>query len=120
MLDLEIPDNWQNFYKERSDLAKNLHLKDFYQAGIIDETTPLKNVEFVALDFETTGLEASVDDIVSIGLVPFTLKGIQCSKAKHWIVRPKPPLEEDSVVIHHITHSDISDAQIYSVFWKMC
>lgn len=105
-----LPQNWQDFYQERSHSSQNLHLKHFYQAGIIAENTPLKALKFVALDFETTGLDASNDDIVSIGLVPFDLTGVHCNQAKHWIVHPKPPLEENSVVIHHITHSDISDA----------
>ncbi len=64
----------------------------------------------LALDFETTGLDASQHSIVSIGLVPFTLDGIQLSQAKHWVVRPKLPLHQTSVTIHGITHSDIDKA----------
>ncbi|MDP8052141.1 3'-5' exonuclease [Pasteurella atlantica] len=108
--DSQIPDNWQDYYQQQAQQVKNPLLKEFYQAGVIDENTPLKDVDFVALDFETTGLDATVDDIVSIGLIPFDLKSIYCNQAKHWIVRPKQELEEESVVIHGITHSDISDA----------
>lgn len=64
----------------------------------------------LAIDFETTGLDASQHSIVSIGLVPFTLDGIQLSQAKHWVVRPKLPLHQTSVTIHGITHSDIDEA----------
>ncbi|MDP8079342.1 3'-5' exonuclease [Phocoenobacter skyensis] len=108
--DDEIPDNWQDYYQTQAQQAQNTFLKQFYQAGIVDENTPIKEIDFVALDFETTGLDATVDDIVSIGLIPFNLKSIYCNQATHWIVRPKQELDEESVVIHGITHSDVFDA----------
>lgn len=108
--DNQIPSDWQTYYQEQSKKVSNPLLKQFYQAGVINENTPLKDVEFVAIDFETTGLDARVDDIISIGLIPFNIERIYCNQAKHWIVRPKQKLEEESIVIHGITHSDISDA----------
>ncbi|MBR0573510.1 MULTISPECIES: 3'-5' exonuclease [Pasteurellaceae] len=108
--DDQLPADWQDFYQQQAEQSKNPLLKQFYQAGIINGDTPLSDIEFVALDFETTGLDATVDDIVSIGLIPFDLKRIYCNQARHWIVRPKQELEEQSVVIHGITHSDIFNA----------
>ncbi|USD66426.1 3'-5' exonuclease [Vibrio sp. SCSIO 43136] len=102
--------NWVEILESRLVSAQDQRLKDFYQAGTPAKNTPVSNVEFVALDFETTGLDAEKDDIVSVGLVPFTLKRIYCRQAKHWIVQPNSPLEEESVVIHGITHSDILNA----------
>lgn len=64
----------------------------------------------VAIDFETTGLDSRQHSIVSIGLVPFTLGGIQLAGTRHWIVRPKLPLHQTSITIHGITHSDIDQA----------
>ncbi|RXJ73585.1 DNA polymerase III subunit epsilon [Veronia nyctiphanis] len=102
--------DWQLINKRLGQNAKDPRLKRFYQAGVIDGATNLSDVEFVALDFETTGLEPSQSDIVSIGLVPFTLSRIYCKQARHWIVNPRKPLGEESVVIHGITHSDIEEA----------
>jgi DNA polymerase-3 subunit epsilon len=64
----------------------------------------------IAMDFETTGLDPHQHSIVSLGLVPFTLDGIQLKDAKYWVVYPKLPLRQASVEIHGITHSDIDQA----------
>lgn len=88
---------------------QDVRLRKFFQAGVCDPDTTVDRVSFVALDFETTGLHPGRDDIVSIGLIPFTLSGISCSAAEYWILKPRQALE-DSVVIHGITHSDVHDA----------
>jgi DNA polymerase-3 subunit epsilon len=102
--------NWPEYYKSQQSKAKDERLRQFYQRGLVDPKTPLSQVPFVAVDFETTGLDPKKDGIISIGLVPFTLNRIQLSRATHWIVNPDRPLDEESVVIHGITHSDIIDA----------
>lgn len=90
--------------------ARDPRLQAFYQAGCPAADTPLGEVELVAVDFETTGLDVNQHSIVSIGLVPFTIHRIACRGARHWLVRPKLPLARESVTIHGITHSDVSQA----------
>ncbi|MGL5109758.1 MAG: 3'-5' exonuclease [Vibrio ordalii] len=102
--------DWVAKYTTMQSLAKHPLLKDFYSRPVVNGATPLNEIEFVALDFETTGLSAQQDDIITIGLVPFTLNRIYLNRAKHWVVRPRKALKEDSVVIHGITHNDILDA----------
>lgn len=102
--------DWTNKYANKHDLAKHTLLKAFYGKALVSGDTPLDEIEFVALDFETTGLHASTDDIITIGVVPFTLNRIFINRAQHWIVRPRQILKENSVVIHGITHNDILDA----------
>ena len=102
--------DWPAFYQEKASQSKNALLKNFYKLGVADPSTPISDIRFVALDFETTGLDAKKDDIISIGLVPFDLQRIYLSHARHWIVNPNRPLGKESVVIHGITHSDIVDA----------
>lgn len=46
---------------------------------MVSPDTPLAQVPLVAMDFETTGLNADRDDIVSIGLVPLSLQRIRLS-----------------------------------------
>ncbi|MDL2042925.1 hypothetical protein MT371_13300 [Vibrio parahaemolyticus] len=67
---------------------------------MVNGDTPLKEVPFVSVDFETTGLNAEEDAILTIGLVPFTIDRVQCSGSAHWIVNPNRELNEESVVIH--------------------
>ncbi|MDX1399372.1 MAG: exonuclease domain-containing protein, partial [Oceanospirillum sp.] len=101
---------WPERFRLLAEQAEHPLLKNFYEAGCVDPDTPLDQVSFVAMDFETTGLNPQKNGIVSIGLVPFTLRRIYCSQSQHWILDPGKPLNAESVVIHGITHSDIDDA----------
>ena len=102
--------NWPDTYRQGAEQAKDTRIRDFYDAGCPDATTPVRDVPLVALDFETTGLDVNKHSIVSIGLVPFTLDGIPLGQTRHWIVRPRLPLHKTSITIHGITHSDIEKA----------
>ncbi len=101
---------WPAYYNEQSKLANDLRLKSFFDAGVVDPRTPLSEVPFVALDFETTGLNPEENGIVSAGIVPFSLSRIRCKDANHFIVKPRQNLAAESVTIHGITHSDIQSA----------
>ncbi len=102
--------NWPLKYEIKKEKVKHPFLKSFYQNPIPDGSTPISDVEFIAMDFETTGLDSDKDEIITIGIVPFTLNRIYLNRAKHWTVRPRQKLDENSVVIHGITHSDIIHA----------
>jgi DNA polymerase III subunit epsilon len=102
--------NWSNIMTECLNKARDARLRDFYAAFVLEANLRIGEVPFVALDFETTGLNPITDDIVSIGLVPFDLRKIYCSRACHWLIHPRQPLAERSVVVHGITHSKISEA----------
>lgn len=101
---------WPEQYQALAKSARASVLKAFYEAGCASPETPVSDVSMVALDFETTGLEAEAHSIVSIGLVPFSLDAIQLGQAKHWVVRPRLPLHQTSVTFHGITHADINEA----------
>tara|TARA_R110001583_G_scaffold49303_4_gene154341 strand:- start:22920 stop:23636 length:717 start_codon:yes stop_codon:yes gene_type:complete len=102
--------NWQAFLQRQAAQSKDSRLRHFYQQGTYHNDTKLKDIEFVALDFETTGLDANKNSIISIGLVHFNLQRIYCRKVKSWYIDPQDILQADSVVIHGITHSDLNKA----------
>ncbi|WP_298939971.1 3'-5' exonuclease [uncultured Psychromonas sp.] len=102
--------NWNAYLQLQAQNCKDSRLKTFYKTGTYHDDTQLKEIEFVALDFETTGLDPKQNSIISIGLVPFTLNRIFCNQAKKWYVNPQDKLEEESVIIHGITHSDLKGA----------
>ncbi|GGX59734.1 3'-5' exonuclease [Saccharospirillum salsuginis] len=104
-----VPD-WSERFQELAAQARDERLRRFYQAGSVTPDTPLSDVPFVALDFETTGLNPNRHSIVSIGLVPFDLNRIRVRGSKHWIVKPRLPLHQRSITFHRITHSDIRSA----------
>ncbi|TMS81281.1 3'-5' exonuclease [Pseudoalteromonas sp. S554] len=102
--------NWNTRYAQLADDTQNNLLKEFYLSTFSDASASVKDIPFVALDFETTGLNSKTDDIVSVGLVPFTLARIYCKQSKHWVVQPRRNLSESSIVIHGITHNDVDNA----------
>lgn len=102
--------DWQYKYKAKQNVVKDPLLQQFYQTELPNPDTPMGEMTFVAMDFETTGLNADKDEIITIGLVPFTLNRVYLNRAKHWTVRPRQKLDENSIVIHGITHNDIMDA----------
>ncbi len=104
-----IPD-WPLLFRRRAEEVRHPLLQRYYGAGSPTGDTPVSDVSFVAMDFETTGLAPLSHDIVSIGLVPFSLRRIFCRQSRHWIINPARPLVNQSVVIHGITHSDVSEA----------
>jgi DNA polymerase-3 subunit epsilon len=106
----DTPLTWPERFEALAREAKDERLKRFYQAGCVSADTPMKDVPMVAVDFETTGLDANQHSIVSIGVVPFDLNSIQLSGARHWLVKPQLPLHQTSITIHGITHTDIDKA----------
>ncbi|BCN24276.1 3'-5' exonuclease [Vibrio alfacsensis] len=101
---------WAKLFQQLAAQAKDERLKRYYSTPITDGDTPLKDVSFVSIDFETTGLNAEEDAILTIGLVPFTIDRVQCLGSRHWIVNPNRELNEESVVIHGITDSEVRNA----------
>ncbi|SEF62547.1 3'-5' exonuclease [Marinobacterium lutimaris] len=102
--------DWARRFEELASQTRHPQLKAYYEAGAVAANTPIHQVPMIAMDFETTGIDASRDDIVSIGLVAMTLERIRLRDARHWILKPRTDLREESVVIHGITHSEVEAA----------
>ncbi|MGE0080837.1 MAG: exonuclease domain-containing protein [Thiohalomonadaceae bacterium] len=78
-------------------------LRDFLSVPFPDRNSDCRTVPFVAVDLETTGLDARRDEIVAVGLVQFTAAQIDLGSARHWLVTPTGAIPEASAVIHCIT-----------------
>lgn len=78
-------------------------LKDFLSVPFPALDTPLYQVPILAVDFETTGLDAKEDDLLSAGFVSMTQGQIPLSSCYHQIIKTSEQLEESNVIIHHIT-----------------
>lgn len=102
--------DWPAYFDQLAIKSQDHRLHRYYTGGLVSGDTAIVNTPMVAMDFETTGMNADTDEIVSIGLVPFSLHHIFCRESAHWLVKPKQALTEGSVVIHGITHSDINAA----------
>jgi DNA polymerase-3 subunit epsilon len=78
-------------------------LRAFLQVPFPSPGKDCRETEFVALDLETTGLNAARDEIISVGLVCMHGMRIDLSSARHRLVAPKQAIPETSAVIHQIT-----------------
>ncbi|HSP60421.1 MAG TPA: exonuclease domain-containing protein [Ornithinimicrobium sp.] len=64
--------------------------------------TPLDDVELLALDLETTGLQPSKHELLSFGLVPVRGGEVRLAGARHLPVRPRGDVG-DSATVHGLT-----------------
>ncbi len=91
--------------KRRLDLAQNdfePQLKTFFGHSLAAPETPLKNVECVILDFETSGLNASQDAILSVGMLTLKFPVLSLSSAQHYYVDTGHSVVPDTAIINHI------------------
>lgn len=84
-------------------------LADLAAAPVVDRQTPVEEVELLALDLETTGLDPRRHEVLSIGLVPVSGAGIHLEGARHWTVRPRGEVGE-SATVHGLTDDALADA----------
>lgn len=78
-------------------------LRDYLQHPVPSRKTDYREVEYVAVDLETTGLDPRKDHILSFGLVILKGVSIDLSSARHILVRTSLDIPEASAVIHQIT-----------------
>lgn len=101
---------WPEYFAQRAAAARAPLLARYFDAGTPAPHTPIGEVELVALDLETTGLDSRRHAIVSVGVVPFTLARVRLAERRYWVVRPSRQLSSESITLHRITHSEIAEA----------
>ncbi|HAR07332.1 MULTISPECIES: 3'-5' exonuclease [Halomonas] len=102
--------DWHDYLVARRQKSRQQALVDFFAGADLSPILPIQEAPLMALDLETTGLDPRRDEIVSIGLVPFSLSRIRLAERRYWVVRPHRTLNAESVTFHHITHADIQGA----------
>ena len=80
-------------------------LRDFLSVPFPNKETCFDQVPILAVDFETTGLHAKNDKLLSVGFVELQTGKIPLSSSYHEIIRSKGRLKADNVTIHQITDS---------------
>lgn len=78
-------------------------LRAYYQQDLPELAQSWLTAPYLALDFETTGLNPRDDQILSMGWVAAQGGEITLGQHQHLLVAPQQPLAESSVVIHEIT-----------------
>jgi len=64
------------------------------------------NKTYIAIDVETTGLDAYSDRIVEIGALAFDYSGCEISRFQS-LINPQVPIPEHVTHIHGITNCDV-------------
>lgn len=83
-------------------------LRDYLEQPIPDKKVDYRDVEYVAMDLETTGLDLLKDHILSFGLVVLNGREIKLSTAEHILLKTSRDIPEESAVIHQITHDQMA------------
>jgi DNA polymerase III subunit epsilon len=78
-------------------------LRDYLARPLPPKGQDYRTTDFVAIDLETTGLDASRDLILSVGYVVLHGNRIDLSSTCHRVVRIDRSIPEASAVIHQIT-----------------
>lgn len=75
-------------------------------------STPWHEVEYWALDLETSGLDARLDQILSVGMVPIRGGVIHWGDHFYSLVCPETwdNLSRDAIRVHHILPEELRDA----------
>jgi DNA polymerase-3 subunit epsilon len=78
-------------------------MRDYLETPFPKLSTDYREVEILAIDLETTGLDPRRDDILSVGYVVMKGNRIDLGSARHRLVRTARAIPEASAIIHQIT-----------------
>ncbi len=81
-------------------------LRDYLSVPFPEKSDILKDFDILSLDFETTGLDAMQDQLLSIGCVTMASGKIMLSTCHHQIIKTSGKLQKQNVAIHQITDSE--------------
>jgi len=65
--------------------------------------------EWVTLDCETTGLNVSKDQIISVGAVRIVGNRLLTSERLELLIRPESKISVDAVKVHHLRERDVAE-----------
>ncbi|MEZ4607933.1 MAG: exonuclease domain-containing protein [Deinococcales bacterium] len=92
-------------------------LKDYYARGIPDLSRDYEAAEYVALDIETTGLDAQKDILLSLGYVGLDSQQIFLEQAVYNVVKPAPDHDNHDIggmVIHQLFDDILAQGEALS------
>jgi DNA polymerase-3 subunit epsilon len=82
----------------------------YASASLSSGRTPWREARWCALDFELTGLDRRVDEIISFGAIPVDGGRIRLRNATSGLIRPARELSEPSIRVHGIRPADLRRA----------
>jgi len=86
-------------------------LRDYLAQPFPKPSSDYREVDYLAIDLETTGLDAKSDHILSVGYVIVHGNHIDLSSASHRLVHTAHAIPEASAVIHQITDDQAAEGE---------
>ncbi len=77
--------------------------KDYMSHPLVDLETPLDELRFLAIDFETSGLNVHKDKILSIGMVEFTVDQIEIATSQEVLIDNGEYVKPETAEINGLT-----------------
>ncbi|TQV87298.1 exonuclease domain-containing protein [Aliikangiella coralliicola] len=68
----------------------------------------LGDTPLIAVDFETTGLNETYDEIISMGFCPIVDNKIRLADCLHIVIKPEQALSSENVAIHGLTDDQVN------------
>ncbi len=81
-------------------------IKEFLKVPFPDPQQSLAKTPILAVDFETTGLNAKQDKLLSVGYVNINNGLIKLGTSQHSIITSAGEMSKENVIIHQITDSE--------------
>jgi DNA polymerase-3 subunit epsilon len=82
----------------------------YLEAPFPEASLGWQEATFTVLDFETTGLDHDSHEIISFATVTVAAGRVSLADARHELVRPRRMPDADSIRIHGLRESDLTDA----------
>jgi DNA polymerase III subunit epsilon len=82
----------------------------YRDAALPGARTAWREVPFSVIDFETTGLDPALDEIISFATVTVADGKVQLEDVRHELVRPARMPDADTIRIHGLREADLADA----------
>ena len=86
-------------------------VKDYLASPFPDRNTSISDTALLAMDFETSGLDAKKHHLLSVGHIVLRHNSILLGTAHHQIIHSKGDMSGDNISIHHITHDQVAQGQ---------
>lgn len=83
--------------------VKSPTARHYLASKLPEKTTPLEKIQFLALDFETTGLNARSEAILSMGYTHLDAGRIVMRESAYHVIKLDIALPQAGVTIHQIT-----------------
>lgn len=83
-------------------------VRDYLEQPFPGNNIPINDTALLAMDFETSGLDAKQDHLLSVGYVVLQHNSVLLYSAHHQIIRSKRNMSDGNISIHRITHDQVA------------